>query len=351
MSLPLPLRFKGAPGSPYTRKMLALLRYRRIPYALLIGSQAQAAGLPAPRVALLPTFYLPNAQGETEALVDSTPLIRRFEREFPERPVVPADPALAFLDYLIEDYADEWLTKAMFHYRWRFAPDIEQAGTILPLWTNLCASDARHASLSRQIRARQIERLHVVGSNETTAPIIEASYRRLLGILDRLLQQRPFVMGERPGASDFGVYAQLTQLAKFDPTPAAICLRDAPRVVAWTDLMDDLSGLAPPPDGWLTRENAARALGALLAEIGRVYAPVLLANARALHSSKTKAGPGAAFETTVDGKAWTQPVFPYQGKCLAALRREFAALDADAARAVRHILDGSGCEALLTEVA
>ncbi|MDZ7827634.1 MAG: glutathione S-transferase N-terminal domain-containing protein [Gammaproteobacteria bacterium] len=118
-----PLRFKGAPGSPYTRKMLALLRYRHLPYEFLIGHQADVAELPKPRVALLPTFYLPNASGELEAVVDSTPLIRRFEAEFDGRGVLPPDPVMNFLDFLLEDYADEWLTRAMFHYRWsRSAP-------------------------------------------------------------------------------------------------------------------------------------------------------------------------------------------------------------------------------------
>ena len=87
-----PLMLKGAPGSPYTRKMLAYLRFRHIPYQLLIGNQDTAFGLPQAKVGLLPTFYLPNAQGELEAVVDSTPLIRRFEQEHSGREALPADP-------------------------------------------------------------------------------------------------------------------------------------------------------------------------------------------------------------------------------------------------------------------
>ena len=132
MALTPPLMLKGAPGSPYTRKMLAYLRYRHITYEFLIGDQSTELGLPEPKVSLLPTFYLPNDAGELEAVVDSTPLIRRFEQEFSGRETLPADPALNFINYLIEDYADEWLTKAMFHYRWHYDADIDMAGTILP---------------------------------------------------------------------------------------------------------------------------------------------------------------------------------------------------------------------------
>ena len=125
MQISEPVKFKGVPGSPYTRKMLAYLRFRHIRYQLLIGDQINQSDLPEPKVQLLPTFFLPDENNELQAVVDSTPLIRRFEADFPERQSIPQDPVLGFLNYLIEDYADEWLTKAMFHYRWYYQADID----------------------------------------------------------------------------------------------------------------------------------------------------------------------------------------------------------------------------------
>jgi hypothetical protein len=40
--------------------MVALLRYRRIPYKLILGSR-ELEGLPKAKVGLLPTFYFPDA--------------------------------------------------------------------------------------------------------------------------------------------------------------------------------------------------------------------------------------------------------------------------------------------------
>lgn len=334
-----PLRFKGAPGSPYTRKMLAVLRYRRLPYAFLVG-EAAVADLPKPKVELLPTFYLPNADGELEAVVDSTPLIRRFEREFSGRSVIPEDPVLAFLDALIEDYADEWLTKCMFHYRWVYDADIDKAGRILPLWRDRSMDDAHHAQMADYISRRQIERLYVVGSNPVTGPVIEASYLRFLDLFERMVADRPFVLGDRPGSADFGIFAQLTQLTHFDPTPMAESLARAPRTYAWTDVVEDLSGV-PDDAAWIDRSAARQALGELLAEIGRVYVPALLANARALQAGE------AEWEASIDGQRWIQPSFPYQGKCLAALREGASALSRDDRAAVDAVLAGTGCEALL----
>jgi hypothetical protein len=86
-----------------------------------------------PKPVLFPTFLLPDENGDLKAETDSTPLIRRIESEAGERSTIPTDPVLAFLNYLLEDFADEWCTKFMFHYRWNDKKDAENAGTILPL--------------------------------------------------------------------------------------------------------------------------------------------------------------------------------------------------------------------------
>ena len=341
MSITEKVRLKGVPGSPYTRKMLAYLRYRHIPYQLLIGSQADSLGLPRPKVDLLPTFYLRNDRNELEAVVDSTPLIRRFETQFVGRATIPEHPVLAFLNYLIEDYADEWLTKAMFHYRWRYAADIAMASTILPRWTALKAPQAQLERMGAFISERQIARLYVVGSNDVTAPVIEDSYKRFLDILDSLIQRQTFVFGERPASADFAIYAQLTQLAKFDPTPAAICLAQAPRVHAWTDVVDDLSGHPADTSHWMSPGSIQDVLGDLLAEIGRVYTPVLLANAEALKAGK------AQFETRIDSRSWVQPTFPYHARCLQGINDEYQRLDTENRRAVDTVLAGTGSASIV----
>jgi glutathione S-transferase len=335
-----PLRLRGAPGSPYTRKMLALLRYRRIPYRFIVRGSREDHGLPEPRVSLLPTFFLPGPDGRDEAVVDSTPLIRRFERDFAGREVVPPRPALALLDALLEDYADEWLTRSMFHYRWAFAPDIAKASAILPLWSRIDLPAERWREHGRLFAERQIGRLGVVGSNPTTGPVIEASYRRFLARFDVALCARPFLLGDRPGAADFGVYGQLTQLALFDPTPAALTLREAPRCVAWVERMEDLSGLEPDDGDWIDAEPVHAPLRALLAEVGRVHAPFLLANAAAV------ARGAGQVDCSIDGKPWRQAPFPYQAKCLTALRDQYGALAAAERRVADAALAGTGCEVL-----
>ena len=335
------LQIKGVPGSPYTRKMLSLLRYRHIPYSFIQHGLGQPAGLPKPKVDLLPVVYLEDENGELKATIDTTFIIRRLESVYAGRSVIPADSALRFLDYLIEDYGDEWLTRPMFHIRWHYEADAKMASEVLPYWGGITASDEEIAAKTAAFRKRQEDRLYVVGSNDTTAAVIEESYRRFLESFNTLLKTAPYVMGERPGASDFAIYGQLTQLAQFDPTAVAMTLAHAPRVYAWVSAMDDLSGLEPADSHWRDLDHAGAALEGILKEMGRTYVPVMLANHAAALAGE------AQVHTTVAGKPWQHATFKYHAHCVHWIQQEYKALAANAKTAVDDVLAGTGCEKLL----
>jgi len=339
-----PIRLVGGTGSPYTQKMVALLRYRRQPYAVTWGDPGQvcdALGVEKPKPIFMPTFFFEEADG-TRAACDSTPIIRRLEEMYPGRSVLPKDPALAFIDYLIEDFADEWCTKYMFHYRWYPEEDADNAGTLLPLGMDVSLPQDAHEQFKHFIADRQINRLYVVGSNDTTAPVIDASYRRFLAAMEDHLANQKFMLGNRPAAGDFGLYGQLTQLVGFDPTPREIAHEVSPRTVAWVDHMRDQSGLEPTEQDWISLDDQPDSLRGLMQEIGRVYAPAQLANARAVASGDK------TWEAEIDGAPWTQQTFPYQAKCLQWTNERYRALgDADRAR-VDALLQGTGVDTMLS---
>lgn len=337
------IRLVGATGSPYTQKMIALLRYRRIPYAVTwgdIGKFCEAAGLPAPRPALAPTFLF-EKDGGLEAVCDSTPIIRRLEDKFSKRSVLPDDPALSFIDYLIEDFADEWCTKYMFHYRWHFTDDAHKAGTVLPLSVDTSLSETDLAAFKQFFSERQIGRLFVVGSNDTTAAVIDDSYRRFLAAMDRHLTNQAFMLGNRPGTGDFALHGQLSQLVGFDPTPRAIAHEVSLRTVAWVDRLYDLSGLEPQQGDWRSLEDQADTLRGVMEEIGRVYVPAQLSNARATQAGEKE------WECEIGGTDWVQRTFPYQAKCLQWTNEHYRALAESDRRRVDSFLEGTGIEKML----
>ena len=337
-----PLKLVGGYGSPYSRKMRAVLRYRRIEFRWIMRGSSADVEIPPVSVALIPVLVFPGENGAAdEAMIDSTFQIRRLETIFAERSLIPDDPALAFIHEILEDFGDEWMTKPMFHYRWKYDADIHKASHVLALDRDLHLSEARLKKASALFAERQIARLGVVGSNDITTPVIEDSYHRILHLLDEHLKAgNYFLMGSRPGTGDFGFFGQLSQLAHFDPTPAALASHEAPRVVSWVSHVDDLSSLEP--EKWPSRSALAPTLRTFFAEIGRVYAPFLIANARAIASRAERV------ECEIDGRPWVQQPFPYQAKCLKWLREGRAALGAADRAFVDSDLEGTGADSILS---
>lgn len=337
-----PLKLIGGPASPYSRKMRAVLRYRRIPFEWTLQGSAAAAALPKARVPVIPVLGFVDDTGTcTEVMTDSSPQIMRLEEMFTDRSLVPTDPVVAFLDTLLEDYADEWVTKIMYHYRWYYDGAIDKAGRLLPLQADTKIADEQWQGANDFITNRQIERRALVGSTEENRPIIEDSYVRLLHLLDAHLHDHDFLFGDRPGRADLGLFGQLSQLTWWDPEATEVAVREGSRVVIWIERNDDLSWWPTTGDtGWVDRASVPSTTTALLHEAGRTYTPFMLANHAAFD------GDDEMMRCTIDGAEYSQGRFGYQRKCLDWLRADYAALAEGDRTAVDAILAGTGCEPL-----
>jgi glutathione S-transferase len=341
MSFDDDFRLVGVGASPYTRKLRAALRFRRLPFRFVVAGSKEAEALPDRPLPLVPYLVAPDADGAlTNVMSDTTPILTFLDDACAERRLRPTDPALQLIDLLIEDYADEWLSKCMFHFRWSNEADARRAAAYLPYARMIQLTPEQGAEFARHFMNRQISRIGVVGSNAVTAPVIEASWRRYVEIFDAHIQNTPFLLGGRPGAGDFACYGQMTMLVITDPTPAAVAFAVSPRAYAWTEKCEDLSGLDVRDSDWIDLARPPETLRLFLEEIGRVYAPFLFANFAAVQNGADKV------RCEIDGQPWEQDPFVYQAKCLRWLREAYAALSTGDRSRVASALDGTGCERL-----
>ncbi|UYN97207.1 MAG: glutathione S-transferase C-terminal domain-containing protein [Enhydrobacter sp.] len=320
----------GINPSPYSVKMRAILRYRRIPFVWSGSGNprdvAVAAGLPP----VIPVLTFPDGR----AMNDSTPLAYVLESEHRERSIVPDDPALAYLSDLLEDFGDEWVTKIMFHYRWYYAADRAFAQDWVVTSRDPVMPAAERKAAMQAFNDRQVGRMAMVGCTEQNRPIIEDSYRFILDALDRHVRTTPFLFGSRPSLADFGLFGQL-QILSVDPTPMAEMRTRAPDVYYWLLRLDDASGVE---GAWMdAKAPLPETVTALLKHCAETYLPFLAANTRALQQGVSDVA------LDILGKPYAQAPFRYQGKCHDALRKKLAALPADAHKRLDPVLEQTGC--------
>lgn len=330
-----PYRLIGMGSSPYSLKVRAVLRYRRIPHLWLYRTPEVQAEIAHLRPRVIPALQTP----EGEWLVDSTPMIETLEARHAGRAVRPADAGMAFLCRLLEDMADEWLTKAMFHLRWWAEPDRSfAAGWIVDDAMPGAAAADRQAALEA-IRDRQVSRMPLVGCTPANDPVIRDSLARWLAAMEGEVTRGRWLFGSRPSVADFAIFGQLGPLTA-DPSPQALIRRLAPRLDSWVRHMDDLSGM--PEGEWDSAETSLRpALRDLLALAGDTYLPFLAANAAALAAGRPE------LALTIRGRPYAQVPFGYQAKCLSRLREAWAALPVAAQSRLTPVLAESGGLAVL----
>lgn len=305
----------GALGSPYSMKVRAAMRAKRLMHTWTgMTAEDRARVMPNVKAPVIPVVRMPDGSWTN----DSTPFLLSIEDH--GRNLMPPGAAERFACLLLEDMADEWFMKAMFHFRWAYADDAEWCANWLMFDTLPLAGRAGVEAAAAGIRERQIDRMALVGCTPATAPLIEASWQRTCGALEAMAtgMETRFLFGNRISLADLAFYGQL-KVMSVDPTPMQWLRRETPYLYRWLDHADDASGIE---GAWA--QGLSAPVQDLLAIAGETYLPFLKANADALAAGEE------TFALEIEGGRFEQGVFKYQVKCLQALREAWARLDDDA---------------------
>lgn len=320
----------GALGSPYSMKMRALMRYRRITHVWSHGSHVQQLAAEKSLPPVIPVIEYPDGSFKN----DSTPVLYDLEERHKERRVVPPDPAQAFIAHLLEDFGDEWLTKAMFGYRWLEEVDQIQMSRWLSFDALKGGSLETSQGMAKIFRERQVGRMGIVGCTRENFPLIEDSTRRVMKALEDHVVNEHYLFGTRPSLAEISIYGQFSQLG-VDPTAQAMMRADFPYTFRWLLHVDDMSGIEGE---WDDADAPLKPVALkLLAEFGRVYVPFLLANEAAVEAGEE------TFSIEVGGLPYSQGTFKYQLKCLRELRYRYSKLESSARAKVDPVLKEHGC--------
>jgi glutathione S-transferase len=316
-------------------KMRALLRYRRIPHLFEMRNGAVSVETAQVKPQIIPMLQFPD---DDAWRVDSTPMAYELEERFPNhRSVLPADPVQRFFSDFIEDFADEWLTKAMFHYRWFYAADRDFAGGWIAA-DNVVGANAQgeRREFAERIAARQVSRMALVGCTAENRPVIERSFERLIDAMEPSVGFGQYLFGTRPSLADFALFGQLRTLGD-DPTGLQIMRQRAPTLVHWCRQTDDLSGLEGE---WLpSGTDTPPLVQAILSLAAETYLPFMHANYAALQAGVDE------IDIKLMGNAYRQAPFRYQAKTYSRLRSLYERLTGAHKEQADTVLDAAACAA------
>lgn len=376
----------GSELSPFTLKLIRLLRHAGLPFRFLPAEGRSAENwryalrvdaikrrrlpLTWPRMGADDEFPLvPFLLGPAgENLYDSSAIAEWLDQRLNQNlRSIPADAAAAFVARLVDDYADEFGLYLVHHNRWKVSARDNDAGARVAREFGFLLGPLRKPGQPLQARwfaARQTRRLpylfsvapagfHIEGLPPSRQPpsrpgfppthaLLEEAFVRLLDALEALLARRPFVLGGGFTLADASLYGQLGMNLS-DPSAAALMAQRAPRLYRW---LQGLHGAEAAPIAGDGRLQLDEALKPLLAEICRTHIPLMRQNAAACerHGGAPRRNEAAfdrgecLYDGNLAGHAFRGVAKTFQARVWRDCLARWRALDAVARRTVEALL-------------
>jgi len=311
-----PLIVYGTDASYYTGKLEAYLRAKGIAYRLEpFGEANMRRCAEHTGVVQVPQVECPDGTW----LVDTTLILEHYERIQPAPAIRPSVASVRFVSELLEDFADEWLWRPAMHYRWSFPENAR----LMSAWLAEHVAERRAPEfLKRRYWRRRQLGTFVTGDgvSDATRKVVEGAYLGTLAALEPILQRRPYVLGDRPTAADFGFFASLFRHFACDPVPGRVMRTRSPGVHEWVARV--WNGSPERTACGAMPERLPDDLGPLFEIVAAEYLPYLEANAKAF------AAGDARTRYSIRGVAFDEPTKPYRVWCRDRLQRALTALPA-----------------------
>lgn len=221
-------RLYGLPHSLYTGIARCYLRTQGVHYIEIPPGHPDFAEriLPVIRRSIIPVLETPGG----EIIQDSLDIIDHFERQGVPYSAYPEGTLQRVLAVIIQYYGTQAMLRHAMHYRWSVRAEQED------FLRDAFSAGAGEAAADK-IMSRMNSYLPNLGVTEASVPEIEASYERLLAILNAHFSQHPYLFGGRPSVADYGLIGPMFAHLGRDPVPSRIMKVNAPKVFRWVERM------------------------------------------------------------------------------------------------------------------
>lgn len=305
------LQLFGMEVSPYAVKVRALLRYKGIAHQWLPRSKRYESAFRAKaKLPLIPLLVI-----DEEAFQDSTPILDMLEQRYPANSIQLADASMNWLSRALEEAADEWTVKPMFHYRWQYEADRISAGLRISRASVDPGTDP--APFAGMISAHLMTRLPTLGCTDSNKSILESYVIAGAKLIDTHMQSRAYLFGGQLSYADLGLACMYYQLMS-DPTPRAL-------LQPYAALQDWVMRCMSPTD-----QGEAEPMSSLMPTLAPIFSHELQQHYLPWAQANTKAfGSEQADFTCALGSAsvsYTQPTQKYSVKSFAELQARWKAL-------------------------
>ncbi|MBT4642182.1 MAG: glutathione S-transferase family protein [Deltaproteobacteria bacterium] len=337
--------------SPYSNKIRAYLNYKEIPYKLIQATNhdymnkiPELVGMP-----IIPILIAPDER----VMQDSTPIMAWFENEYMEKPAIPDDPRLAWLMWLIEEFADEYMLRIGMRLRWGNKMSLRTSSSRIARGFSYAENTEMVQMVSQFVVERQvpITKTLLGLDREEYGQSVDRQFLDLLEILNAHLAEFGYLLGDRPSLADFGMFGPLWSFGLTEPVGQEILETKAPQVCNWLHEMADFGdsrgcqGREEFGD-WLDADKELpETLVQLAGLIAKTYLPAALGYRSAMVNEDEN------FTTDIYGVETQLSRFDFRAGTFAQLQQRLARLDDSDRDWIEKALEGTGLfPSLLEEI-